>query len=231
MMLGSQCSPCCSGKIGFDLRNADSARPPGGNSILSCFPGFSAVDNIRDDVSRLAGLKLVFAGYNTSNACSTATSIRFNTSDYGAVKSWIESGGRLVLFSEFAGCITDFAKTNAFLSAMGSSMSWVGGVYDTSCHDLSATPPRDRRCIPGAANIAQGLTNEIYMAAAAEVSGGTSVFFAPSGVLIFSVEQLGNGFLFFCGDGSMLPSGCGGLHATNCEFFKRLYDYADGDVI
>lgn len=220
VMLGGSCSPCCQ-TIGFDSAAYFS----------ECFPGFSVVTNISQNVAKLSGLKLVFAGYNTTNACETAVSVRFPINDYTAVKAWIELGGRLVLFSEFENCLQDSAELTTFLGVLGSTMSWVGGVVDAQCHDLSASPPRDRRCTAGAANIAQGLNGDIYMAASAEISGGTSVFFSSSGKLIFAVEQLGNGFLFLCGDASMRPNNCGGLHESNCEFFGRLYDYADGDIL
>jgi hypothetical protein len=219
-MLGGSCSPCCR-TIGFDSEA----------SFLECFPDFSVFTNIKDDVAKLSGLKLVLAGYQTDGTCETQVSVRFNSTDYEAVKDWIESGGRLVVFSEFETCMQDSATLTTFLGALGSTMSWVGTLVDGGCHDLSASPPRDRRCTAGDANIAQGLNGDIYMAAAGEISGGTSIFFSPSGTLIFAVEKLGNGFLFFCGDSSMQPDNCDGLHESNCEFFGRLYDYADGDII
>lgn len=221
VLLGGSCSPCCQ-SYGVDSLDVFS----------ECFPGFSVVTNIKDDVTKLAGLKLVFAGHTTTSSCLTAVSVRFVSTDYAAVKDWIESGGRLVLFSEFDGCLQDPATLITFLADLGSTMSWVGGVYNEQCHDLGASPPRDRRCTPGVANIAQGLTN-VYMAASAEISGGTSIFFSSSGKLIFAVEKLGNGFLFLSGDANIgrAGAGCPGLEGNNCQFLKRLYDYADDAIL
>jgi hypothetical protein len=224
-MLGSSCSPCCGGKIGFDL--TDTFR-----QCLICFPGFTAVENIATDISKLSQVRLVFAGYNSiSNDCRVENSVRFASEDRPTLKSWIENGGRFFFNAEFQTCVLDPDSINPFLSDLGSTMTWAGGLHDAQCHDLTLDPPRNRICTPGDANIAQNLLVGFKIAATAEIAGGTSVFFSPSGKLMLAVERIGDGFLFFSGDGSISPTACFGDYATNCEFFFRLHEYADDDII
>jgi hypothetical protein len=225
VMLGSSCSPCCGERIGFDL--TDSFR-----RYSSCFPRFTVVENIATDISKLSQVRLVFAGYNSlNNLCNAQNSVRFAAQDRFTLKSWIENGGRLFFITEFGGCVRDPDSINPFLSDLGSTITWVGGVYDSGCHDLNETPPINRICIPGDANISQNLSVGFKMSATAEIAGGTSVFFSPSGRLVVAVERIGNGFLFVSGDGSISPIQCSGGYATNCEFFMRLHEYDDDDII
>jgi hypothetical protein len=224
-MLGSSCSPCCGGKIGFDL--TDTLR-----QYLLCFPGFTAVENISTDISKLSQVRVVFAGYNSLNQfCNAQNSVRFAAQDRPALKSWIENGGRFFFITEFQGCVLDPNSINPFLSDLGSTITWVGGAYDNLCHDLNEIPPRNRICTSGQANISQNLSVGFKIAFTAEIAGGTSVFFSPSGKLVVAVERIGDGFIFVSGDGTISPTACFGDYATNCEFFFRLHEYADDDII
>jgi hypothetical protein len=66
------------------------------------------------------------------------------------------------------------------------------------------------------------------MALTAELSGGDAVVFqAPDETDMVMVEQLGDGFLFVCGD-SNLWAGC---DYDNCEFATALLETPDGDII
>src|SRR5260221_10124589 len=102
MALPNPC--CCCPDVGFDR-----AAWPG---VTSCCTGMSPVINIKDDVTRLTGRKIVFAGH-IPGACSNA--IYFAAGDWAAVAAYINNGGRLWLNLEYYGCLADGANSNAFL--------------------------------------------------------------------------------------------------------------------
>lgn len=216
-MIGELClSGCdCVPTVGFDQ---------------SVWPGVSACGGITvltnmstTNIGSLAQCKIIFAG-NPGDACGPA--IRFISTDWPAVKTYIENGGRLWISAEYEGCLNDPTNLASFLTAMGSSLSNLGGVYDGSC-----TVDGSRDCTPGVANIAQGLSSPFRMAATGELSGGTNVFLSPSGQEMVQVEQLGDGFLFLCGDSNVVMGNHGCDYSGNCEFLRRLWEYADGDII
>lgn len=154
------------------------------------------------------------------------TAVNFAAGDWPAVRAYIEGGGRLWIQGEYQGCLADSADFNSFLAAMGSSIQWVGSSYDSGC-----ATDGSRDCTPGAANIAQSLSSPFRMALTAEMSGGTSVWLAPSGVSMIQVEQLGDGFLFASGDANPALGPEGGCSYDHCEFFRRLWEYEDADII
>jgi hypothetical protein len=201
----------CCGTIGYEV----------GTMLLAvnCFPCTGTILNLQADVTRLAECDVVFAGNNSTCGISPF----FLAADWAAVKTYIEGGGRLFLAGEYEGCLSLPANFNAFLAALGSTITWVGGLHNIGC---STTGTRDM--VAGPANIAQGLTTPIRMGLTAELAGGTTVFFSPDGVPMLQVEAIGAGFLFVVGDGNVAGGGC--LY-NQCEFFERLLTYEDGDII
>lgn len=196
-------------------------------SVITACCNNSTIINIASDVSRLAECRIVFGG----NLGTCGNAIRFSSGDWPAIKTYIEGGGRLFIAAEHNnGCLGDAANLNSFLAAVGSSMSYAGGDYQQSfpspnltCSEMDA----------GSANIAQGLSPRLRSNRFGEITGGTSVWVADSsyttgvGKTIVAVEALGSGFLFLIGDSNhhyLCGSGC---H----EFFRRLWEYDDADII
>lgn len=215
-MIGNLClEGCgCKVKIGFD------------ESTWSMIAGCGDIDpitNLKLNISPISECKVVFCG-NPGNTCGNA--VRFLGGDWAAVKTYIENGGRVWMNAEYNGCLADPTFLADFLAAIGSTISWVGGSFDGSCA-MDGT----RDCTPGTANIAQGLASPFRMAATGVLSGGTNVFLAPSGQQMVQVEQLGDGFFFLCGDSNVAGSGGVCDYSDNCTFFRRLWEYADGDII
>jgi hypothetical protein len=183
------------------------------------------VQNISSDISLITQCSLVFAGF--VRFCGD-DAINFSADDWPLIKTWIEEGGRFWLVTEFEGCLGDPLEVVDFLAALGATITYDGGVFDSYCDAGFMTP--------GDANIAAGITDH-EMAATAELggslaeggtSGGTTVFLSPSGKRMVVVEALGSGFLFVSGDSSLWDTGCG---FTNCTILTRLLNYADGDII
>ena len=105
---------------------------------------------------------------------------------------------------------------------MGSGITYADDKYDVGCSTLGT-----RDCIPGAANIAQGVT--FRMAATAEIAGGTTVWKSPGGVNMVQAEQLGAGFLFVCGDANVFAGPP--CNYNNCAFAERLWTYEDSEIL
>lgn len=214
-MPGGASSCCCTpaAKIGFDIF------PWPGLSAV-CFPTTPQISGLAFDISRIDECKLVFAGL--FDECSNA--MRFTPGQYGTIRTWIEGGGRFYLSAEYTPCLGDSAAVSAFLAAIGSTILYVGGLFDSGCESIAG----DRSMIPGLANIAQGLP-PIKMAATGQLSGGTNVFRSPSGIHMLQVQKIGNGFLFVCGDSNV--AGQQQCLYNNCEFFKRMFNYEDAAII
>lgn len=194
------------------------------SGVVACCSGMSPLINLAGDVSRLVECRVVFCGNNGS--CGDA--VRFTPGDWPVVRSYIEGGGRLWMQAEFTPeigtCLQDEATLTAFLAAMGSSLEYGGGAHDNNC---ASDGTRDS--IVGVAGIAADAPQPtpFRMAATAEITGGVNVWKSPNGTNMVQVEQLGSGFLFLTGD-SNLSGGCG---YDNCAFFKRLWEFDDGDII
>lgn len=225
-MLGGLCLSGCCGAIGFD-------GPIWGN-FHACFdsltPRPAAITNIgTTNIGRISECKLVFGG-SIEIACGPATS-RMAPSSWSHIKDYIMSGGRLYFATEFgsfghadgvtAGCLQDPPQVNSFLSYLGASLHWDGDVdiSGNGCNAATGT------CTPGAAAIAVGCA-PLKVAVLGLISGGTSVWITPAGNKAMVVEKLGNGFLFLCGDSN--PAGCG---YDNCDFFRRLFNNSDENLI
>jgi hypothetical protein len=166
---------CCCPTLGFDR----AASP-----VTQCWDCEIIIQNLASDVSRLGECKIVFAGLTGS--CDNA--IWFDMADWGAVKSYIEGGGRFVLSLDYTdpvpplNCLKDIATVNSFLAALGSTIQCLGGQYSSFSN-----------AIAGDANIAQGLTPA--MSLTPELSGGRTVFLEPSGNRpMYQVEKLGTVF-------------------------------------
>lgn len=201
------CCPCPT--IGFD-----EAAWPG---LVGCCAGMAPIINLKTNVARLGECRVVFGG--NDNSCSSA--VRFSSGDWPAVKTYIEQGGRLWINAEYGSpcglCLADSNKLASFLTALGSSMSWLN-----SCDNPEAGACVD--CVAGDANIASGAT--LKKATSANISGGTPVWKSASENTVVAVEQLGDGFLFLSGD-SNLQNVCTGF----CDFFTRVWEYEGADII
>ncbi len=209
---------CCCPTIGYD----ESAW----GWPESCCTGTTVIQNLKTSLSQLSMCRVVFGGNN--GVCGEA--VRFGSGDWAAVKSWIESGGRLFMCAEHSTiCFSSTAQTNLanFLSAVGSSMSYAGG-------DLNGDSPACFAAYytPGDANIAQGITFTGERFGQIDPGSGKSVWLGSAGATVsglgvcaVAAEQLGNGFLFLSGDGN--HGHCSGY----CDFVKRLWEYADADIL
>lgn len=229
---------CCDG-IGFD----------GGtwSGVTSCFdPATDYVTDIAHDITLLEKCKLIFAG----NFLTCGNAVRFSTGDWPAIKDWIEAGGRMMMAAEHSGnfpdgsshlhfrCLQDMTNLNAFLLAIGSTISYLGGDYFCA----PAHPPLSgcQGMMPGTAKIALATSPPFQSNRFGELTGGTAVwqglaaytdFFStiPAPTLgiktVVAGEKLGNGFFFLTGDGD--DWSC--LDA--CDFTKRLYNTDDADMI
>lgn len=207
-MLEATC--CCGEAIGFDQAAWTIGH--------GCFPDRQLFGFLKDSPDQLTNCKVLFAGLD--GVCGNA--VKFAAGDWPKVHDYITSGGRMWLQSEYSGCLGDAANLAAFLSAIGSTMTW-GATVDTSGDACNATTGI---CLPGTANIAQGGVR-ITIARASKINGGTSVWISQAGNVVVAVEKIGDGFLFLTGD-SNITSGCG---YANCEFLKRLASYEDGQII
>ncbi len=208
-MIDASCC-CVVEKIGFTQS--------GWSGLMTCHGG-DMLFNLAGNVTRLAECKVVFEGLD--NVCGRA--INFASGDWPAVKTYIQGGGRLWINAEYGapcgGCLAESANMHAFLAAMGSTLS-----RTDSCDN-----PELGQCValvPGAANIAAGAS--LKKATSTNIFGGTSVWLSASGNGVVNVEQLGDGFIFLSGD-SNLQNVCG--QAAFCDFFKRVWEYDDGDII
>lgn len=202
---------CCE-RIGFDLSQAPWF-------AVSNAIGLPYVENLSTDISPITTCKIVFGGLVGS--CGNANLL----APFATVKSYIEGGGRFWLQGEFGGgspCLLNRPDFNTYLTNLGSSMS-IDNVFDNSGQGCSNSPTRE--CVAGSANIAVG--SSFKVAATNTITGGTSVWVTGLGGICVAVEQLGNGFLFVCGD-SNVANGCG---YDNSNFFNRLSSYLDADII
>lgn len=202
---------CCE-KIGFE-----GVQSPW--FMVSNAIGLPYIENLSVDISLITSCKVVFGGI--IGACGNSPLL----SPVATVKSYIEGGGRFWLQGEYGGatpCLTNRTAFNTYLSDLGSTMS-INNVVDVSGQGCSDSPTRE--CIAGSANIAQG--SSFKVAVTNTITGGTSVWVTGLGGVCVAVEQLGDGFLFVCGDSNAV-NGCS---YDNSNFFNRISSYADADII
>lgn len=173
------------------------------------------------------------------NQAQCGLGIRWNISDWPLLKTYIENGGRLFIASEHSGngpgfpgfsvkCEADMDKLNSFLTAIGSSIRYIGNDYNASGPPCSSTYYG-----PGAAAIMSGInfTGERF----AEWEGGTTLFIgnvaggggsgSGLGKVAGCIEQLGNGFVATIGDSNSMS--CPGYG----EFIRRFVENPSEDMI
>lgn len=202
---------CCGGctKIGFD----QSAWP----KLVECYESHDIeyVENLADDISMIDECCLIYMGNN--GVCGN--SIRFASDKWYAIKEWVERGGRLWINAEYEGCLADPETLADFLGTLGIDITWIGGSYDCGC--------RNDYMLPGEAGLAFFLINQ-QMGCTAELSGFATVFYSPvAQVPMVVVDQLGDGFVFLCGD-SNIWAGC---DYDNCNLAIRLWERPDSQII
>jgi hypothetical protein len=200
---------CCGKKIGYDETSWG----------LETAYGLDAVTNIASDISLLNSVSVCFAG--NRNTCGNA--VRFDAADWETIRLWIVAGGRFFIVGEHSGdypapgetikCLQDMPALNDFLSAITSSIRYVGGDYMT----FQVQPD------PGAAQMAHA--GECTINRFGEVENGTSLWVGPSGVpgtgkVVVAVEQIGNGFVFVAGDSDMTGA-----------FWARVWEDDDANII
>lgn len=222
-------SCCCDLTFGFDAGAWNNCFVFGCSNLLACANNASAIINLKDDVSRIGECRIVFAGRCDQNGnFFGAPVVRFAPADWPAIRTYIEGGGRLWLNAEEDMTPDNFAEMAGFLAAMGSGISYVSGPFDST--DSGGT------AAPGDANIAQGLTMNLHYSAAGQVGGGTAVWRSSVSdsrlpdVPLVVVEKLGEGFLFFTGDGHWITTFFDPTYDF-CEFFKRLWEYDNSQII
>jgi hypothetical protein len=223
-MIGKLCfSACCCPVFGIQS---------GWNpiAVLDCCSTSTVIYPIEDNLNRLSECRVVFIG--NDNCCCNAVEKWSDPDKVAQLKSYVENGGRLWLQTEYGPtvlhppgtpdtfqCIKNLPALETFLSQLGSSM----------ISENNLCGPSGTQCVPGTAQIAQGLQPADYWIqyATARISGGTSVWLhAASNQPCIAVEKLGSGFFFLCGDSNPLSSG-----QPNCNFIRRLWEYPDDQII
>lgn len=198
---------CCCASIGF----VDAAYFRVGQCLTAQEMAFNTHVNLDD----IANYTLIFDGL--VGGCP-GNILHVDAGQWASVKDWIEAGGRFVLACEYEDCMDDYANVQAFLTALGSTMT-ITGNYEIGCQ---ASP-----CTAGTAQIGAGLT--CYMGGCSEITGGASVLVSPNAaVVMMAVEQLGDGFLFLSGDSNIFTSVCG---SVSCELIARLWGDPDDEII
>lgn len=208
------CQKCCGGcdsnTIGFD----ETAWP----GLVDCYTDVTVIENLKDDINKLQDCCVVFMGNN--NQCSD--SIRFPSNQWNDIKEWVEAGGRLWINAEYGGpfpCLKDPETLAAFLGTLGVDLGWEDGQYDCGC--------REDFMLPGEAGIAFFLINQ-QMGCTAEISGFKTAFYSPvAQVPMICVDQLGDGFVFLCGDSNIW----GGCDYDNCNLANRILNRPDSQII
>jgi hypothetical protein len=129
------------------------------------------------------------------------------------IGTWIYDGGRAFVAGEYMPCITNVQLTNinAFLSAIGSGMSFGNVLADCGCSSnwtgvLNTSVPM----LADVPHIMHACTNS--------VSGGTWLanINSPPGYPFIAMEAIGNGFVMAAGD-SNLTATCG---YNNCKLWE-----------
>lgn len=184
------------------------------------------VENVASDVSLLDTCRLAFVGLN-SNRCGSV--MEFDAADWGDVSDWIDAGGRLWINGEWyidesENCMSDGNNVNNFLAAIGSTISILPGYHNCD----SPEDPLWKWGLPGPARIAR--YSRLQMACTGEVTGGTTVWFAPDGAPMVKGERINDGFVFVCGDGNVAHNEYPNT-SINGAFAQRLYNYADDEIL
>jgi hypothetical protein len=224
-MIGKTCfSECCCPVFGIQS---------GMNPVaaLNCCNPASVISSIENNLDRLSECRVVFIG--NDNCCCDAVAKWTDPAKVAQLKDYVNAGGRLWMQTEYGPtvlyppgspdsyqCIQNRPALENFLSQLGSSMM----SENNKCGEDSGT-----QCVPGAAQIAQGLQPADYWIQywTARISGGTSVWLhAASNQPCVAVEKLGSGFFFLCGDSNPLSAG-----QPNCNFIRRLWEYSDDQII
>jgi hypothetical protein len=223
-MFGWECG-CCDvgGAIGFD-------EFPGFNAVMvDCItPRPTVIHSLAFTIHRIVECKLVFAG--NFNNCQSA--VRFNRNDWGKVKDWLKSGGRMYLAAEHSGnspfpCLQDMTVLNEFLEFIGTSIRYVGDDYNASTPTCNAN-----YYDPGAAQIAAGI--HFSGSRFGEISGGTSLWIGTAGTggtgsgagkVAAAIDRIDGGFIVVIGDSNSFL--CDGY----CDFVKRFYERDSSQII
>jgi len=215
---------CCKRPIGID--QLASSWQSGALSwvFLSEYAPITFVEWLSTDIAALDQVHVIFAG----NRSECGNAIRFAEADWPAVRAWIEAGGRFHLATEHSGnhpevggeyetgfkCLQDMARVNAFIAAMGGTMTYRGGDFvDNSI------------ATPGTALIATVNSYVNNRIGHLEPGSGKIVFTGNiSGKTAMVAEKLGNGFLFVEGDSNSF----GGTTPNN--YYYKLWHDADDEI-
>lgn len=192
----------------------------------SCFgEDVEYVTNIRLNVSLIWQCRLVYA--------NCISGVPFAAGDYAEIADYVAEGGRFWVQTEWESPSPGFGfpptrpvGVDDFVAALGGSMSWVGGGHDEFCESVAG---ESRLCQAGDAAIGQNV--EVKMAMSAEIAGGTSVLLTPTdGLPMVAVEAVGEGFIFMSGD-SNIWNGAGSCGYDNCDFFWRLVNWTNAEIL
>jgi hypothetical protein len=233
MPLGNLClTGCCGGLVGFMhaglgigyKRVADHAVNIGYETILDLehTPNFN----------RIVDCRVIFAGLDT--ACGAVFGITTFANLYPQIKEFLNKGGRLWIQLEWGhpdhpfSCFID-TGIGDFLSAMGTTMNWLGGDYQPVTGDWSPM-------VPGTAKISQGLPSNQQNNRFAEISPGLgkvvwkagSLYPIGVGKCVVAGEKIGNGFIFMTGDSDLWD---GSFVDGEKELVRRLIESDDSDLL
>jgi hypothetical protein len=218
------CPCCCGGFVGFE----HDAMP---HVYNCCDKPMQYLSNLKDDLSRLDELDMVFAG-----PIDSFTKIKFSESDWPTLRQWLEDGGKMYVSGEFysvAGETGYIANINSFVEAMGSEMRIQENyLYNDGggCHARATNIAPDLPVMKGVTKICIAATNK--------VTGGTPLCetviptFGPGGtdpdpVPFIAIEKIGDGWLCFCGDSNCLGNTCSGYQELNCPFVRNMISVRD----
>jgi hypothetical protein len=181
---------------------------------------------------QIPNCKVIFAGLDVS--CGAV----FGTTNFGnlypQIKEFLDSGGRLWLQLEWGhpgeAALSCFVDTGIgdFLTAMGTTMNWIGG--DRQPDDIAFHP-----MVPGDAQISQGLPSNQNNNRFGQMSRGSGKvvwesgthYGAAAGQSVVVAEAIGSGFLFMTGDSNLW----GVFIDGEKELIRRLIESGDNEIL
>lgn len=203
---------------------------------LSCCPSgtYPYVDNVKDDISLLDDIDILF--YVVAAGGCHPNYAFIDSSDWAAVRSWVEAGGRLLIGAEhfiaggpeFGGCMTEASRTNLndFLFSIGSSMAISAVSCNQGCVGFFSEPWYAPTV--GSAQIVSG-QSWVDIASVTEVTGGTALAetiaeggggACTSALTFLAIEAIGSGYVMVSGDGNIFSGACAAV-GTNCWLIQR----------
>jgi hypothetical protein len=194
-------------------------------NFTSCTAWTTLANMATTNLSSINDCKVIITG-----KIALGSYANFGSGDWATVLTWIQNGGRLIVFGEFNSASfdlftpTDRDDANDFLSALGSSIQ-----FDTGTNPVNGLTG----CIIGAATavpLMSGFSGINYDDSGV-VSGGTTVANrnASDGDTqpLAAVEQLGDGFVMALACVSTFYS----CYSDNCDWFERWFNGTNSEIL